>query len=746
MYFHGARFSNYEAWLSDPTHIKPSAQVVWPIVGQEILNGDVGGGFQGIQITSGFFQLWRGSGITSELQLYSTAIGGLVMAAAMFFAGWFHYHKAAPKLEWFQNVESMLNHHLAGLLGLGSLGWAGHQIHISLPINKLLDAGVDPKEIPLPHDLMFNRAFMADLYPSFSKGLAPFFTLNWSEYSDFLTFKGGLNPVTGGLWLSDTAHHHVAIAVLFLVAGHMYRTNWGIGHSIKEILEAHRGPFTGAGHVGLYEILTTSWHAQLAINLALFGSLSIIVAFLEWVTLNSTICWNSSMRSIFLNLHNFFFCSLKQQQEGISKITYPGVLNDFFIYGTILQVEPISREPFAKQKQVFSFVLDFFKQKFLIPLLCGVSMGSSETTRGGLSFYHQLLSTNPTSPVCIATPTESTFGCSASLTEGLRVKKKRFSCVAPIIGPDKKSLEKKIFDFSAYSLIKPQHKRSINSSFLEWFIGFTEGDGSFSIKNNRPVFIINQADLPLMYSIKSTLGFGSVTRFQQDGTTYGCFSVHNVKGIERLIAIFNGNIFLEKGQVRFTRWVQIFNLLKQKSSLVDKIPIVIKKRLNSNQLSLQTSWLAGFFDAEGCLSASLLKSARHTSGMRLCLKACIDQKSEFILMLQIAKLFKVSNLTTRSLSKEYYRVEASSKTQLPLICHYFKNHPLRGQKHLVFVKWQRLVILFCKSQHLETSTVLLQKKILAVQGLNQEFKKHKNRARCLQEQLDQEAAQSKIES
>ncbi|KAD3068852.1 hypothetical protein E3N88_36732 [Mikania micrantha] len=37
----------------------------------------------------------------------------------MLFAGWFHYHKAAPKLAWFQDVESMLNHHLAGLLGLG---------------------------------------------------------------------------------------------------------------------------------------------------------------------------------------------------------------------------------------------------------------------------------------------------------------------------------------------------------------------------------------------------------------------------------------------------------------------------------------------------------------------------------------------------------------------------------------------------------------------------------------------------
>ena len=278
MYFHGAKFSNYVAWLNNPTIIKPSAQVVWPIVGQEILNADVGGGFQGIQITSGFFQLWRSSGITTEFELYVTAIGGLVMSILMVVAGWFHYHKAAPKLEWFQNVESMMNHHLAGLLGLGCLGWSGHQIHIALPINKLLDAGVSPKEIPLPHEFMVNRELMSELYPSFSKGILPFFTLNWGEYSDFLTFKGGLNPVNGGLWLSDIAHHHLALSVLFIVAGHMYRTNWGIGHSMKEILEAHKGPFTGEGHKGLYEILTTSWHAQLAINLAMMGSLSIIVA------------------------------------------------------------------------------------------------------------------------------------------------------------------------------------------------------------------------------------------------------------------------------------------------------------------------------------------------------------------------------------------------------------------------------------------------------------------------------------
>ena len=278
MYFHGAKFSNYEAWLANPTGIKPSAQVVWPIFGQEILNADVGGGFHGIQITSGLFYVWRAAGFTNSFQLYVTAIGGLVAAALMLFAGWFHYHKRAPKLEWFQNVESMLNHHLAGLLGLGCLSWAGHQIHVALPVNHLLDAGVAPNKIPLPHEFILNRDLMAQIYPSFAKGLVPFFTLNWAEYSDFLTFKGGLNPVTGGLWLTDTAHHHLALAVLFIIAGHMYRTNWGIGHSIKEILENHKGPFTGEGHKGLYEVLTTSWHAQLAINLAMLGSISIIVA------------------------------------------------------------------------------------------------------------------------------------------------------------------------------------------------------------------------------------------------------------------------------------------------------------------------------------------------------------------------------------------------------------------------------------------------------------------------------------
>jgi photosystem I P700 chlorophyll a apoprotein A1 len=95
---------------------------------------------------------------------------------------------------------------------------------------------VDPKEIPLPREFILNNFILAQLYPSFAKVLTSFFTLNWSEYSKFLNFRGGLNPIMGGLLLTDIVHHHLAIEVLFLIAGHMYNTNSIIGHNLKDIL------------------------------------------------------------------------------------------------------------------------------------------------------------------------------------------------------------------------------------------------------------------------------------------------------------------------------------------------------------------------------------------------------------------------------------------------------------------------------------------------------------------------------
>ena len=52
------------------------------------------------------------------------------------------------------------------------------------------------------------------------------------------------------LWLTNTAHHHLAIAIVF---SHMFKTNFCIGHTMKEVMEAHtpQGGRLGRGHKGL---------------------------------------------------------------------------------------------------------------------------------------------------------------------------------------------------------------------------------------------------------------------------------------------------------------------------------------------------------------------------------------------------------------------------------------------------------------------------------------------------------------
>ncbi|PWA43243.1 photosystem I P700 apoprotein A2, plastid [Artemisia annua] len=66
------------------------------------------------------------------------------------------------------------------------------------------------------------------------------------------------------------AHHHLAITFILLIAGHMYRTNFGIGHSMKDLLDAHIPPGgrLGRGHKGLYDTIKNSIHFQLGLALA----------------------------------------------------------------------------------------------------------------------------------------------------------------------------------------------------------------------------------------------------------------------------------------------------------------------------------------------------------------------------------------------------------------------------------------------------------------------------------------------
>ena len=284
--FHVAWQGNFEQWILNPLKVKPIAHGIWdPHFGETALKAFTRGGvIYPVNIAlSGVYQWWYTIGMRTNQDLYIASIFLLIVALLLLQAGWLHLQpQFKPSIAWFKNNESRLNHHLSGLFGFSSLAWTGHLVHIAIPESRGIHVGWDNFLTILPHPA----------------GLTPLFTGNWSVYAEnpdngthvyntingagtaILTFKGGFHPQTQSLWLTDIAHHHLAIAILFIIAGHMYRTNFGIGHSIKEILDAHRPPGgrLGKGHIGLYETITNSLHMQLGLALASLGVITSLAA------------------------------------------------------------------------------------------------------------------------------------------------------------------------------------------------------------------------------------------------------------------------------------------------------------------------------------------------------------------------------------------------------------------------------------------------------------------------------------
>jgi photosystem I P700 chlorophyll a apoprotein A2 len=289
--FHVAWQGNFEQWIKDPLNVRPIAHAIWdPQFGKGAVDAFTqAGAANPVNIAySGVYHWFYTIGLRTNQDLFQGAVFLLILSSLFLFAGWLHLQpKFRPSLAWFKNAESRLNHHLAGLFGVSSLAWTGHLVHVAIPEARGQHVGWDNFLSTPPHPL----------------GLAPFWSLNWGAYAQdpdslghlfgtsqgagtaILTFLGGFHPQTEALWLTDIAHHHLAIAVIFIIAGHMYRTNWGIGHSIKEILNAHNPPkgtpfggALGAGHRGLYDTINNSLHFQLGLALASLGVVTSLVA------------------------------------------------------------------------------------------------------------------------------------------------------------------------------------------------------------------------------------------------------------------------------------------------------------------------------------------------------------------------------------------------------------------------------------------------------------------------------------
>nr|YP_009059710.1 LAGLIDADG/HNH endonuclease [Parasitella parasitica]AIO05760.1 LAGLIDADG/HNH endonuclease [Parasitella parasitica] len=227
-----------------------------------------------------------------------------------------------------------------------------------------------------------------------------------------------------------------------------------------------------------------------------------------------------------------------------------------------------------------------------------------------------------------------------------------------------------------------------NSDFKYWFIGFTEGDGSFIVnKTGYLEFKVTQSsiDAQILFYIKKELGFGSV-RVQDKNNKTHHFRVRDQKGILKLIHIFNGNLLTERKNNQFKLWLEAFNKVYKTD---------IKLIQNDNNPTLDNAWLSGLSDSEGCFTVSVIKQSESYNQVQV--QYILSQKNELELMTKIAALFdgKVTYLK----SYDGYNMTVNLP-KLRKVINYFNNYTLKTKKYIDYFNWLKVYKLVINKDHL----------------------------------------------
>lgn len=236
-------------------------------------------------------------------------------------------------------------------------------------------------------------------------------------------------------------------------------------------------------------------------------------------------------------------------------------------------------------------------------------------------------------------------------------------------------------------LLMENNLLKLNTQFKFWFIGFTEGDGSFIInKTGYLEFKITQSsiDAQVLFYIKKELGFGSVSLQDKNNKTHH-FRVRDKKGLLKLIEIFNGNLYTEKRINQFKVWLDGFNeIYKENIVFINKI----------NNPTLDNTWLAGFTDAEGCFTVSIIKRSETYNQVQV--RYILSQKGEFEFMTKVSKLFdgKISFLK----SYNGYNMVVNL-TKLNKVIIYFNKYNLKTKKYINYFNWLKVYNLVIKKEH-----------------------------------------------
>lgn len=261
------------------------------------------------------------------------------------------------------------------------------------------------------------------------------------------------------------------------------------------------------------------------------------------------------------------------------------------------------------------------------------------------------------------------------------------------------------------------HSKSVNKSkfnenignFHQWFVGFTDGDGSFTIYRSQEgkwnlYFKIGQSsyNLRVLYFIKNKLGVGSVN-LQSDNN--GDFRIRDRKSIGSvIIPIFDKYPLLTSKHYGFQKFRKAYHILtnpdlstKEKDNLLldlksqtvsegyispgwEKVNYMVNNTYEA-KLVMSKYWLVGFTEAEGSFYLVSKEATRIVHGWEL------TQKLDLIVLQAIAHILGIGI----SKKKTYNSVVTTNSRAIANIIEYFSN-TMKGIKAVEYRIWARAFI------------------------------------------------------
>ena len=256
--------------------------------------------------------------------------------------------------------------------------------------------------------------------------------------------------------------------------------------------------------------------------------------------------------------------------------------------------------------------------------------------------------------------------------------------------------------YNEYSIIYPS-KTLPNNLFLEWFIGFVEGNGYFTLSNRFDLsFIITQSsiNLNILNYIKNNLNMGNIIIESKKNKTYK-FIIKNKQDIYLICLLFNGNIILPTKHIRFIQFLSRFNEYNIK---YNKFNII--KPINDTILpSLNDYWISGFTDANGYFTCSILSN----SDSNYKVKYILSQKWEAnkYVLIHILNIFNYYYNNNKPLGNvisynidNYWEIKINDYKNCIKILKYFDKYKLKTNKLESYNKFKLFLISIDNKEHL----------------------------------------------